>query len=70
MRRTPWNQTVTDLIPTTAICCVAAGPGLRTQPLPAILFWASVNINAKKKSENLKQEEDTNLDIKDWIALD
>lgn len=32
LRRTPWNQTVTDSIPATAICCVAVAPGYTLNP--------------------------------------
>lgn len=37
-RRTPRNQTTTDSIPVTAICCAAAASSNALYPLPAILF--------------------------------
>ena len=32
LRRTPWNQTVTDSIPATAICCVKVALGYALNP--------------------------------------
>lgn len=58
LRRTPWNQTVTDLIPATAICCVEAALGNALKPYllsPSELPWIWAT-EKKKGCINWKQE--------------